>query len=95
MESSCKVNKAGIGGKGSGELAGNKGSKPKEEHSGSGSKESDSFIESGGSVEDSAMVEACGEIGAGNTVSRSGDEMGDREEVVSVAEIVAVDVQNG
>lgn len=99
VESSSKVNETGKEGKDSGELAGDKDSKPKEEHSGSGSKESDVIgRESEGSVEDSAMVGVCGEFGAGNTVSWGGDKMVDAEEVVRVEEVVNIDfskVQNG
>lgn len=93
MESSCKVTVTGREGKGSGELAGDKGSKLKEEHSGSGSKESDFIVrESEGNVEDSVMAGVCGEFGAGNTLSRGGDKMGDAEEVDRVEEIVDIGV---
>lgn len=92
VESSCKVNEVGREDKGSGELAGDKGSKPKEEHSGSGSKESDFIVgESEGSVDNSVMVGVCGEFEAGNTVSRGGDKMGDREEVARVEEMMDID----
>lgn len=93
VESRSRANKMGREGKGSGELAGDKGSKPNEEHSGSGSKESDFIVgESEGSVEDSVMVGVCGEFGAGNTVSRVGDKMKDVEEVARVEEMVDTDV---
>lgn len=70
VELSSKANAVGREGKGSGELAGDKVSKPKEEHSGSGSKESDFMVGSSeGSEEDSVMVEVCGEFGAGIAVS--------------------------
>lgn len=87
-ESSCNVIEVGRDGKGSGELAGDKGSKPKEEHSGSGSKESDVTAgESEGSAEDSVMAGVCGELEAGNTVS-----VGGGEEVARVEEMMPIDV---
>lgn len=94
VQLSCKVIEVGREGKGSGELAGDKGSKPKEEHSGSASKESDFIVgESEGSVEDSVRVGICGEFAAGNTVSTGGG-----EEVARVEEMMDRDVprvQNG
>lgn len=99
VASSSKENEMGREGNGSGELAGDKGSKPNEEHSGSGSKESDFIVdESEGSVDDSVMVGVCGEFGAGNTVSRGGDNTGDTEEVARVEEMLDIHVlcvQNG
>lgn len=93
LESSSKVNEVGREGKGPGELAGDKGSKPNEEHSGSGSKDSDIIVgESEGSVEDSVMVCVCSEFGAGNTASRPGDKMLGADEVVRVEEMVDIDV---
>ncbi len=93
---SCKVREAGREGKGPGELAGDKGSKPKEEHSGSGTKESDFIaVKSEGSVEDSVMVCVFGEFRAGNTMSRGGDKIGDKEEVARVDEIIEeIDLDN-
>lgn len=97
VASSSKAIESGRGGKGSGELARDKGSKPKDEHSGSGRKDSDFKVgESEGSVEDSGGV--CGELETGNTVSRGGDKRGGADEVASVEERVDVDsprVENG
>lgn len=77
VESSCNANEVGREGKSSGELAGDKGSKPKEEHSGSGSKESD-FILGGseGSVDELVTVSVCGKFEEDNTVSRGGGKTG-------------------
>lgn len=89
VEFSSKTNEAGRGGKGSGELAGDKGSNAKEEHSGSGNKDSGFRVgDSEGSVEDTIGV--CG-IGSVNTVSRGGDKDGGAEEVASVVALVDVD----
>lgn len=83
-------------GKGSGELAGDSGSKLNDEHSGSGSNESDFIVgESEGSPEDSVTVGVCGEVGAGNTVSRGGDRMGDAARVEEMADIEVPRVQKG
>lgn len=99
LASSSKANEMGREGNGSGELAGDKGSKPNEEHSGSGSEESDFIVdESEGSVDDSVMVGVCGEFGASNTVSSGGDNVGDTEEVARVEEMLDMHVlcvQNG
>lgn len=87
---SCKVKEVGREGKGSGELAGDKGSKPKEEHSGSDSKVSAFRVgECKGSVDDSVMVGVCTESEAGSTVSKGGDRVG--EEVAMVEEMVDID----
>lgn len=72
VELRCKVNDEGRDCKFSGEPSGDKGSKPKDEHSGSGSKEPD-FAASEGSVEGSGMVGVSEEFGAGNTWSRDSD----------------------
>lgn len=97
LQSNSRANERGREGNGSGELAGDNSSKANEEHSGSGSKESDLLVgESEGSVEESLMV--CGKCGAGNTVSWVGDQIGGSEEVARVEEMVDKDVpraQNG
>lgn len=78
---SWNVKEVGREGKGSGELAGDKGSKPKEEHSGSDSKVSDFRVgESKGSVDESE---------AGSTVSKGGDTVG--HEVAIDEEMIDVD----
>lgn len=72
---------AGSGGKCSGELAGDKGSKPKEEHSGSKSKDS-VFRASEGNEED-CSTGVVGEFGA-DTVWRGGDKREGSDEVEHV-----------
>lgn len=88
VELSCNVNEVGREGNSSGELAGDKGSKPKEEHSGSGSKESD-FVMGGseGSVDESVSV--CGKFEEGNTVSGGGGKMG--QEVAGLGDMMYLD----
>lgn len=90
VELSCNVNEVGREGNSSGELAGDKGSKPKEEHSGSGSKESD-FVMGGseGSVDESVTVGVCGKLEEGNTVSGGGAKMG--QEVAGVGDMMYLD----
>lgn len=94
-ESSSKAKEAGRGGRGSGELAGDSGSKSKEEHSGSGSNESDLRAHgSEGSVEDSVGI--CGEFRAGNTVFKRGNKVEEESEVEHVRRAAGDDpkVQN-
>lgn len=83
---------AGSGGKGSGELAGDKGSKPKEEHSGSKSK--DSVFRASEGNEEVSPTGAVGESGADNTVWRGGDRREGSDEVEHV-EKDTVREQNG
>lgn len=90
--SSCKVNELGRDGKGSGELAGEKGSKLKEGHSGSGSRESDFKVgESEGSVDDSVADSVCEDFEVGNTETMDEDKIGDKDEVVELEEMMDVD----
>lgn len=94
VESSCNVNEVGREGKSSGELAGDKGSKPKEEHSGSGSKDSD-FVVGGseGSADESVMVGVCGKSEEGNTVSGGGGKTG--QEVAGAGDTMYLDFLGG
>lgn len=96
-ESSSRANEAGREGKGSGELAGDRGSKSKDEHSGSGREDSVfGGWESGGSVEDSADV--VGEFWEGNTVFGINDEVAHVEGVdvgVLKGDVVNTDETSG
>lgn len=70
VESSSKANEAGREGKGSGELAGDRGSKSKDEHSGSGRE--DSVFRGWGS---GGSVDVGSELWEGNTSFRMDDEV--------------------
>lgn len=94
-ELSCNVNEVGREGKGSGELAGDKGSKPKEEHSGSGSKESDLVVGgSEGSVDESVMVGVCGKLEEGNAVSGGADKTGQKAAGIDMMDLDFMEVQH-
>lgn len=98
-EFSSKAIEAGRGGKDSGELAGDKGSNPKGEHSGSGSKVSEVIKGDPGGGKVDSVRSVCGISGVVNTVLSSRvDDTGDVDEVAGAGEMVDTDVpraQNG
>lgn len=85
------MNESARAGNGSGELAGDIGSNVKEEHSGSGSEETDLIVgELGSSVDDSVIARVCGDLFTCNTVSMGCDKTGESSEVDKREETVGV-----